>query len=62
VSLLPYAEVAVDGVSVGRTPVDIEVSSGRHTVRLRNPDTGQDVLREVRIRPGEMVWLKSWQP
>jgi hypothetical protein len=62
VSLLPYAEVTVDGVPVGRTPVDIEVSSGRHIVGLTNPDTGQVARREVRVSPRQLVWIKSWQP
>jgi hypothetical protein len=31
------AEVIVDGNSVGRTPLSIEVSAGAHTIRLALP-------------------------
>lgn len=39
---LPWAEVTVDGVSLGQTPIaNTEAAVGRHTVVYRHPDFGE---------------------
>ncbi|PIE52941.1 hypothetical protein CSA37_04670 [Candidatus Fermentibacteria bacterium] len=49
----PWANVSVDGVSVGQTPMaPLELEEGSHTVVLTNPDY-QDQTITVSITPGE---------
>lgn len=59
VNLVPYAKTFVDGKLVG-TRVDIELSAGKHRLRLYNPDTGQDVNKKIVIRAGETLSITSW--
>ncbi len=49
----PWANVSVDGVSAGQTPMaPLELEEGSHTVVLTNPDY-QDQTITVTITPGE---------
>jgi len=49
----PYAVVSLDGKVLGQTPLDaVEVSVGRHTVRLVNKELGKDVTRTVEVKAG----------
>lgn len=49
----PWADVSVDGVSVGQTPMaPIELEEGSHTVQLTNPDY-EDQTSTVTITAGE---------
>lgn len=52
-SVVPWAEIFVDGVSYGETPraKPIAVNFGRHVVELRNPDC-LPWRREVELAPG----------
>lgn len=36
----PWAHVVLDGKRVGQTPLTLTIASGRHSVRLRNENTG----------------------
>jgi serine/threonine protein kinase len=57
IGVTPYAEVAVDGVVVGTTPMGaLPLEVGRHTVRLTHPDY-QPLQRVVAIRSGETTRL-----
>jgi hypothetical protein len=49
-SLPPGAEVFVDGNSVGQTPLDVDVASGSHKVRVVNG--GDQKTRTVQIKSG----------
>lgn len=57
VLVTPWADVAIDGVAVGQTPLTrIPLSPGPHTVVLTHPDY-QPFPRRVVIRPGETLRL-----
>ena len=50
----PYAVVSLDGKVLGQTPfAAVEVSEGRHTVRLVNKDLGKDVTRTIDVKAGQ---------
>lgn len=57
--MLPWAEVTVDGRPRGRVPVDVELPSGRHRVRLENPQLGVRVL-EVDVPAGGVHKISQW--
>ncbi|MEM9453799.1 MAG: serine/threonine-protein kinase [Myxococcota bacterium] len=59
VSLLPWAEVTVDGRALGRVPIDVELSAGRHRVRLHNPQLGE-VVKTIKLRAGQTYTLNKW--
>lgn len=59
VNVLPWAEVIVDGRPRGRVPVDVELPSGRHRVRLENPQLGVRVL-EVDVPAGGVHKISEW--
>jgi serine/threonine-protein kinase len=53
IQVRPWAEVFVDGRSVGTTPLrPIDLSAGRHTIRASNPELG-DKRAEVTLSSGE---------
>ena len=53
----PWAEVFIDGQSVGTTPMKpIALAAGIHTVRLSHPDY-KPVQRRATIRLGEVTKL-----
>jgi hypothetical protein len=57
IGVKPYAEVFVDGKSVGTTPLGaLTLSAGPHTIRLVHPDF-QPLQRKLTIRPGESARL-----
>jgi serine/threonine protein kinase len=45
----PWAEVHIDGVAVGRTPLTRTLPAGSHVVRLVNVDLGKDKTSRVTI-------------
>ena len=60
VNVLPWAEVRLDGRAVGRTPLELSVAAGRHTLELRNPDTGRTSRRALAVAGGAVVVVASW--
>uniref|UniRef100_UPI0035A067EE serine/threonine protein kinase n=1 Tax=Hyalangium versicolor TaxID=2861190 RepID=UPI0035A067EE len=57
--VLPYATVFLDGKEIGTTPfAAIEISSGRHIVRLLNREFGGTETRDINVKPGEFFILK----
>ncbi len=60
VNLIPWAEASLDGVAIGRTPIDRSVAPGRHTLELRNPDSGQRRSREIEVRRGGELNITEW--
>ncbi|KFE62209.1 serine/threonine-protein kinase [Hyalangium minutum] len=57
--VVPYATVLLDGQELGTTPFDrVEVSAGRHTVRLVNQTFPKTETRTIYVRPGEQVVVK----
>jgi len=53
----PYAQVFVDGVLLGDTPLrPIQLTEGLHTVRLKNTELKKDVEVPLRVRPGPNVF------
>jgi serine/threonine protein kinase len=63
VVVLPWANVWVDEVKRGQTPMaPIELLEGSHRVRLVNDQLGQDVEKKVPIRPGKESLLRlDWR-
>jgi hypothetical protein len=54
----PWAEVAVDGASVGTTPLRaMALSPGNHVVRMIHPDY-RPLQRRVTIKAGETQMLQ----
>jgi hypothetical protein len=50
---LPWAEVTVDGASLGQTPIaNTAVTVGRHTVVYRHPDFGERTQTITATRQG----------
>lgn len=60
VNVLPWAEVRLDGRAVGRTPLELSVGAGRHTLELHNPDTGRTSRRALAVAAGAVVVVASW--
>jgi serine/threonine protein kinase len=60
VKVLPYAEVYVDGTSLGTTPIrDESLSVGTHHVKLVSGDKTEEV--DVKIEPGKPITIsRSW--
>jgi serine/threonine-protein kinase len=55
--VLPWAEVTIDGRSVGTTPLKpLSLAPGVYAVRLRHPDF-RPLQKRVSIRPGEAFFL-----
>ena len=56
--IAPWADVIVDGVSLGTTPMEpVPLEAGTYTARLVHPDF-QPLVRKVTIRPGETTPLR----
>nr|WP_276603271.1 serine/threonine protein kinase [Nannocystis pusilla] len=60
VNLVPWAEVRVDGGPARRTPVDLDLAAGRHTLELSNPELGQRRTRAVTITRGAVTRVTDW--
>ncbi|MFZ6184669.1 protein kinase domain-containing protein [Nannocystis pusilla] len=60
VNLVPWAEVRVDGGPARRTPVDLDLAAGRHTLELSNPELGQRRTRAVTINRGAVTRVTDW--
>ncbi|MBZ4417276.1 serine/threonine-protein kinase [Myxococcus sp. RHSTA-1-4] len=55
----PYADVFVDGRSLGQTPLSpIRLAEGRHTVKAVNLKLGREVTRTVEIQAGRTALFK----
>jgi len=59
VNTLPWAEVTVDRKRYGRTPVDVPLPAGRHTLELHNPAIGTK-RKVVHVKAGRTLVLKEW--
>jgi len=60
VNVLPWANVYVDGRLRGPTPLEVELSAGRHTVMLENPDLGRQRKQRVVVKSGKQTRITSW--
>jgi len=59
VNALPWAEVLIDGRSVGETPIgNLSLSVGRHEVIFRHPTLGEKTLSAV-IKAGVLTRLSA---
>jgi serine/threonine-protein kinase len=57
IGVVPWGEVAIDGVVVGTTPLGrVPLAPGSHTVRIRHPRFGV-AERTVVVRPGQVASL-----
>jgi len=62
VTVSPWAEVLVDGKSVGYAPMTLELSAGRHKITVRNPELGKNETVRIRVEPGKTKRIKkNWQ-
>jgi hypothetical protein len=53
-----WGNVFVDGKSTGRqTPTRLDLSPGKHTIRVTNPESGLDQSKEVEVVSGETKGL-----
>jgi serine/threonine-protein kinase len=58
IGVVPWAEVSVDGVRVGTTPLaPVPLTAGTYTARLEHPDF-KPLVRKVTIRPGQTTPLR----
>jgi eukaryotic-like serine/threonine-protein kinase len=53
----PWADVFINGVAKGKTPLDTPVYEGQHEVRLVNPEAGERI-QKVDIKAGEDKEIK----
>ena len=60
VNVIPWAEASLDGAPIGRTPIDRRVAAGKHTLELRNPESGQRRAREIEVGRGGEVNITEW--
>ncbi|MFY0533338.1 PEGA domain-containing protein [Nannocystis pusilla] len=60
VNLVPWAEASVDGRTLGRTPLTVELAPGKHTLELQNPDLGQRRTRAITITRGADTHVTDW--
>ncbi len=60
VNVIPWAEASLDGAPIGRTPVDQRVAPGKHTLELRNPESGLRRAREIEVSRGGEVNITEW--
>lgn len=59
VDALPWAQVFVDGVEMGTTPMArIPLTAGRHRIRLYNPETGRAHEKMLQVRANAAELLK----
>lgn len=54
----PGAEVFLDGASVGKTPIEIDVPAGLHTVRLAAPGGGPEKRQNVHVKAGRTAEVR----
>jgi eukaryotic-like serine/threonine-protein kinase len=55
----PWGEVFIDGESVGVTPLPpIELTAGKHKLRVVNSETKRENAREIEVFPGAEVVVK----
>jgi serine/threonine protein kinase len=59
VNVLPWAEVTVDGRSLGRVPIDVELAPGRYRVKLENPQLGERTF-EIELAAGGEHKITRW--
>ncbi len=52
VDVQPWAEVLLDGKTVGHTPLQKVISAGRHTIHLRNPQVGYEKKFKLKFKKG----------
>lgn len=53
----PWADVFINGVAKGKTPLDTPVYEGQHEVRLVNPESGERI-QKVDVKAGEEKEIK----
>jgi hypothetical protein len=59
VKVLPYAEVYVDGTSLGTTPIKESLAVGAHHVKLVSADKTEEV--DVKVEPGKQLTIsRNW--
>jgi serine/threonine protein kinase len=59
INSIPWSDVFLDGVAVGRTPImSLRVSPGTHRVMLRTAD-GRTRTRSVSVQPGETQTIRE---
>ena len=52
----PWAKVDIDGEPYGSTPLwKLKLSPGAHTIRLVNEKAGVDVVKKIKLAPGDHV-------
>ena len=60
INLIPFAEVRLDGRPLGRTPIDLSVEPGRHTLELHHPASGQRRERTIDLAAGGDLLVSTW--
>ena len=51
----PVVDVSIDGRSVGRSPVKVPLSPGKHTVQLSDPSHGINATRAIKVGANGMT-------
>jgi serine/threonine-protein kinase len=59
VAVSPWAEVNIDGRSLGVTPLQpVELGEGQHQIQLKNGDLGVVAKRRIVVQPNKETLLK----
>jgi hypothetical protein len=57
---VPYAQVAIDGVARGDTPLDLSLPAGRHRLELINPQIGRRTTRTIDVPADGVLEVTRW--
>jgi hypothetical protein len=60
INLVPYAQVAIDGVARGDTPLDLSLPAGRHRLELINPQIGRRTTRTIDVPADGVLEVTRW--
>ncbi len=60
VNVIPWAEVILDGRSLGHTPIDHTIRPGTHRLELYNSDLAQRKSRSIDAPAGGEVSIEAW--
>jgi hypothetical protein len=60
VAIAPWCDLTIDGKARGRTPQTLTLPPGQHHLECKNPVSGQSLVRDLQLAPGELRPLREW--
>jgi serine/threonine-protein kinase len=59
VAIAPWCDLAIDGKPRGRSPQSVTLPGGQHHLECKNPVSGQALVRDLVLAPGESRALRE---